>query len=169
MNQSERNLLAVISTPQCLRGFIQIHPYLSIAVNTAFKIDYLQGKSDSALYWKKQGAVLGKMLLKADGALGFAPEPTRRFDTSAQSFSHLAHPSVFRTAFEVAEETLMDLVTHYDDFVDALKKQQEFFKDPVVSETLVYERPATDAILNALQDLRNLASAILNNASVSQA
>jgi hypothetical protein len=169
MNQSGQNLLAVISVPQCLRGFLQIHHQLHSAVRTAFKIRYLQGDRDSALYWSKQCAVLGKMHLKATGALEFAPEPTKRFDTSIQSFSHLAHPSVFRTAFEVAKETLTDLVTHYEDFVTALKMERDFFLDPMVRETLVNECPETDAVLNALQDLRNLASTILHNASVSQA
>lgn len=169
MNTSEHNLLAIISAPQCLRGFNQIYLQLRTAVNTAFKIEYLKGERDNALYWKKQGDVLGKMKVKADSALQFAPEASARYETSAHSYSHLAHVSVYRTAFEVAEETLMDLVTHYDDFKEALKMEMTFFMDPVVAEALVLKRPAGEAVLNALEDLRNLASAVLRHASTTRA
>lgn len=165
MNTSEHHLLALISAPQCLRGFNQIYLQLRTAVNTAFKIEYLKGERDNALYWKKQGDVLAKMKLKADKALQFAPEASARFDTSTHSFAHLAHPSVFRVAFLGAEGALIDLVTHYDDFVKALQMEQTFFMDPVVGEALVHERPTSEAVLHALEDLRNLASAVLRQVS----
>jgi len=166
MNQSQSNLLATISAVQCIRGFLEICPLLRNAVHTAFKVDYLKGERDSALYWTKQATVLGRMQLQAQSALGFVPTPNLRFGTGSQSFAHLAAGSVYRTAFEIAEECITDLVTHHGDFVKALEVEKVFFMATEVRETLPNELPHTEAVLNGLNDLKALADAVLRHASI---
>lgn len=166
MNHSQSHLLATISAVQCLRGFLEICPLLRNAVHTAFKVDYLKGEHDSALYWKKQAAVLGRMQLQAQRALEFVPATGQRFGTGSQTFAHLAAGSVYRLAFEVAEDCLTDLVTHHDDFVNALAMEKNFFMATDVRETLTNELPNTEAVLNGLNDIKDLADAVLSHASV---
>jgi hypothetical protein len=161
MDNQQKKLLAIISAAHCLRGFVEVYPFIRSAVNNAFKLDWMKGERDDALYWKKQGDVLGRMNLQAQRALEFVPaKEGYRFGTGAGSFHHLASAQVYRLAFDVAGECLDDIVTHYGDFVKALQMEAEFFLAEEVRETLVHEKPNTIATLNAVRDLKDLAEAV---------
>jgi hypothetical protein len=73
MDNNQKKLLATISAVHCLRGFLEVYPFIRNAVNTAFKLDWMKGERDDALYWKKQATVLGRMQLQAQRALEFVP------------------------------------------------------------------------------------------------
>jgi hypothetical protein len=162
MDNHQKKLLATISAVHCLRGFLEVYPFIRNAVNTAFKLDWMKGERDDALYWKKQATVLGRMQLQAQRALEFVPaKEGHRLGTGGCGFHHLASAPVYRLAFDVAGECLDDIVTHYGDFVKALQMEAEFFLAEDVQETLVHEKPNTIATLNAVRDLKDLAEAVL--------
>lgn len=162
MNNSQTNLLATVSTAHCLRSFLTIQPFLRNAVNNAFRLDWMKGNRDDALYWKKQATVLGRMQLQAKNALDLVPTVEgHQFGFGSRNFEHLASASVYRLMMEVAKECVTDLVTHHGDFVTALETEAQFFLAEDVRETLVHEKPLTAATLHALNDIKDLAASVL--------